>query len=258
MTICNMTIEGGGRAGMIAPDETTFECVEGRPGAPGDFDAAVERWRELPTDEGAELRHRGRGRRRARSRRWSPGGRPRAWWSRSPTPVPDPARMDSPADREAAERALAYMDLRAGHADDARSRSTGSSSAPAPTRGSRTCARRPSMVDGRKVASSLRGDGRPRLAAGQGAGRGRGPRRGLPLGRLRVARGGLLDVPGDEPRHPAARASAAPRPRTATSRAARARAGAPTWSARRWPRPRRSRAASSTSGSGAEPWTRSR
>ena len=41
MTICNMTIEGGGRAGMIAPDETTFEWVEGRPGAPSDFDAAV-------------------------------------------------------------------------------------------------------------------------------------------------------------------------------------------------------------------------
>ena len=53
MTICNMTIEGGGRAGMIAPDETTFEWVEGRPARPADFDAAVERWRELPTDDGA-------------------------------------------------------------------------------------------------------------------------------------------------------------------------------------------------------------
>src|SRR6476661_2302381 len=55
MTICNMTIEGGGRAGMIAPDETTFEWVSGRPGAPEDFDAAVAAWRELPTDEGAEF-----------------------------------------------------------------------------------------------------------------------------------------------------------------------------------------------------------
>jgi 3-isopropylmalate/(R)-2-methylmalate dehydratase large subunit len=53
MTICNMTIEGGGRAGMIAPDETTFEWVRGRPAAPADFDAAVERWRELRTDDGA-------------------------------------------------------------------------------------------------------------------------------------------------------------------------------------------------------------
>ena len=53
MTICNMTIEGGGRAGMTAPDETTFEWVRGRPGAPEDFDAAVERWRALKTDPDA-------------------------------------------------------------------------------------------------------------------------------------------------------------------------------------------------------------
>jgi len=53
MTICNMTIEGGGRAGMIAPDDTTFAWVEGRPGAPEDFAEAVERWRGLRTDDGA-------------------------------------------------------------------------------------------------------------------------------------------------------------------------------------------------------------
>src|ERR671934_181503 len=53
MTVCNMTIEGGGRAGMIAPDDTTFAWIEGRPGAPEDFDAAVEGWRELRTDPGA-------------------------------------------------------------------------------------------------------------------------------------------------------------------------------------------------------------
>ncbi len=55
MTICNMTIEGGGRAGMIAPDETTFEYLKGRPGVPqgADWDAAVESWRALKTDEGA-------------------------------------------------------------------------------------------------------------------------------------------------------------------------------------------------------------
>jgi 3-isopropylmalate/(R)-2-methylmalate dehydratase large subunit len=55
MTICNMTIEGGGRAGMIAPDDTTFEWVQGRNAAPEDFDAAVERWRELHTDDGASF-----------------------------------------------------------------------------------------------------------------------------------------------------------------------------------------------------------
>src|SRR5687768_9513065 len=57
MTICNMTIEAGGRAGMIAPDDTTFEWVRGRPAAPEDFSEAVERWRELRTDEGASFDH---------------------------------------------------------------------------------------------------------------------------------------------------------------------------------------------------------
>ena len=55
MTVCNMTIEGGGRAGMIAPDETTFEWVEGREAAPADFEAAVAGWRELRTDDGASF-----------------------------------------------------------------------------------------------------------------------------------------------------------------------------------------------------------
>ncbi|MCB1441333.1 MAG: 3-isopropylmalate dehydratase large subunit, partial [Nitratireductor sp.] len=53
MTVCNMTIEGGARAGMIAPDETTYEYLRGRQFAPQDFDAAVKRWQQLPTDEGA-------------------------------------------------------------------------------------------------------------------------------------------------------------------------------------------------------------
>lgn len=55
MTICNMTIEGGGRAGMIAPDQTTFDFVEGKPGAPKgeDWDAALASWKTLKTDQGA-------------------------------------------------------------------------------------------------------------------------------------------------------------------------------------------------------------
>ncbi|MFM8561841.1 MAG: 3-isopropylmalate dehydratase large subunit [Solirubrobacterales bacterium] len=55
MTVCNMTIEGGGRAGMIAPDETTFEWVEGRPAAPkgAEWDELLARWKQLRTDEGA-------------------------------------------------------------------------------------------------------------------------------------------------------------------------------------------------------------
>src|SRR4051794_15968031 len=57
MTICNMTIEAGGRAGMVAPDDTTFEWVEGRPAAPDNFPEAVARWRELHTDDGADFDH---------------------------------------------------------------------------------------------------------------------------------------------------------------------------------------------------------
>ena len=55
MTICNMTIEGGGRAGMVAPDDTTFAWLEGRVAAPRELDAAVEEWRGLRTDEGARF-----------------------------------------------------------------------------------------------------------------------------------------------------------------------------------------------------------
>ena len=55
LTVCNMTIEGGGRAGMIAPDETTYEYMRDKPGVPSDFEAAVERWQQLPTDEGASF-----------------------------------------------------------------------------------------------------------------------------------------------------------------------------------------------------------
>jgi 3-isopropylmalate/(R)-2-methylmalate dehydratase large subunit len=113
MTICNMTIEGGGRAGMIAPDETTFEWVKGRPGAPEDFDAAIERWRSLPTDEGASFD--------TEVQIDAAEIAPMVTWGTNPgmvvevtDSVPDPAALDSPVDREAAERALKYMALDAG------------------------------------------------------------------------------------------------------------------------------------------------
>ncbi|HEX3608810.1 MAG TPA: 3-isopropylmalate dehydratase large subunit [Solirubrobacterales bacterium] len=113
MTICNMTIEGGGRAGMIAPDEKTIEWVRGRPGAPADLDAAAERWRQLPSDAGASF---------DTEVEVDAGGiSPMVTWGTNPgmvcevtDSVPDPAAMESPADRESAERALAYMGLAAG------------------------------------------------------------------------------------------------------------------------------------------------
>ena len=113
MTICNMTIEGGGRAGMIAPDETTFEYFRGRPASPKDMDDAIARWRELPTEEGASFDREVEVDASAVS--------PMVTWGTTPgmvvevtDAVPDPARMDSLADRDTAERALAYMDLRPG------------------------------------------------------------------------------------------------------------------------------------------------
>ena len=113
LTICNMTIEGGGRAGMIAPDETTFEYMRGRPGVPEDFEAAVERWRALPSEEGAGF---------DREVEIDAGElSPMVTWGTTPGmvvevtgEVPDPAAMDSPPIARRAERALAYMDLRPG------------------------------------------------------------------------------------------------------------------------------------------------
>jgi 3-isopropylmalate/(R)-2-methylmalate dehydratase large subunit len=118
MTVCNMTIEGGGRAGMIAPDETTFAWFSEseRPGAPSlgeELERALAAWRELPTDEGAEF-----------DRELSIDASaisPQVTWGTNPgmvravtETVPAPEEFDSPAEREATERALAYMALQPG------------------------------------------------------------------------------------------------------------------------------------------------
>src|SRR5919197_1422081 len=115
MTICNMSIEAGARAGLIAPDDVTFAYLEGRPGAPGDFAAAVERWRALRTEDGAEFDTEVTVDASALS--------PQVTWGTNPgmvAPVsgrvPDPSSLEGPADREAAERALAYMALEPGTA----------------------------------------------------------------------------------------------------------------------------------------------
>jgi 3-isopropylmalate/(R)-2-methylmalate dehydratase large subunit len=154
MTICNMTIEGGGRAGMIAPDDATFAWVEDRPGAPADFDAAVERWRALPTDEGASFDIEVEVDASALS--------PMVTWGTNPgmvvevtDSVPDPATMESPADREAAERALAYMALEPDTAmrDIPLDRVFIGSCTNSRVQDLREAA---SMIEGRKVADSVR------------------------------------------------------------------------------------------------------
>ncbi|MGW2255822.1 3-isopropylmalate dehydratase large subunit [Kitasatospora sp. NPDC001660] len=115
MTICNMSIEAGARAGMIAPDETTFEYLKGRPHAPGgeDWDAAVAYWKTLVTDEDAVFDH----------EIFIDANEltPFVTWGTNPgqgaplgSSVPHPEDFADPQERLAAENALAYMGLEAG------------------------------------------------------------------------------------------------------------------------------------------------
>jgi 3-isopropylmalate/(R)-2-methylmalate dehydratase large subunit len=115
MTVCNMSIEAGARAGMIAPDETTFAYLADRPRAPQGtrFARALEHWRTLPTDAGAAYD--------ASVTLDAPCIAPQVTWGTSPGMVveitghvPDPAGFPTEAERQAAARALQYMDLQPG------------------------------------------------------------------------------------------------------------------------------------------------
>jgi 3-isopropylmalate/(R)-2-methylmalate dehydratase large subunit len=115
MTICNMSIEWGAKAGLMAPDETTFAYVKGRPHAPEgqDWDAAVEYWKTLQTDEGAQFD--------VEVDLDATQLTPFVTWGTNPgqgvplgARVPDPEEFPEEADRTAASKALQYMDLEAG------------------------------------------------------------------------------------------------------------------------------------------------
>src|ERR1700691_3921527 len=115
MTMCNMSIEGGARAGMVAPDDTTFAYIEGRPFAPRgkDFQAAVDHWRSLATDPGANYD--------ATITLQAADIAPMVTWGTNPgmgtqgrTRAPDPSSFQDPVDRKAAEGALVYMNLKPG------------------------------------------------------------------------------------------------------------------------------------------------
>jgi 3-isopropylmalate/(R)-2-methylmalate dehydratase large subunit len=115
MTVCNMSIEAGARAGLVAPDDTTFEYLCGRPHAPkgAAWDAALARWRQLPTDAGA-----------AYDRSLSIDAaslEPMITYGTNPgmgvpigAAVPDPSRVADPIERESIAKALAYMGLQGG------------------------------------------------------------------------------------------------------------------------------------------------
>lgn len=113
MTVCNMSIEAGARAGLIAPDETTFNYLRGRQYSPANFEEAVEAWKQLTTDEGAEydtVVH------------FDVDALiPQVTWGTSPgmgtnitAKVPFPADLPTENERKAAEAALEYMDLKPG------------------------------------------------------------------------------------------------------------------------------------------------
>ncbi len=115
MTVCNMTIEAGARAGLVAPDDTTFEYLHGRPFAPkgAAWDAALERWRKLPSDEGASY---------DRSVSLDASQlEPMITFGTSPemgipitAPVPDPSQARDALERESLEKALRYMAVEPG------------------------------------------------------------------------------------------------------------------------------------------------
>ena len=115
MTVCNMSIEGGARAGLVAPDDTTFQYLDGRPHAPkgAEWDAAVARWKQLPTDEGAAYDS---------SVTMDAGAlEPMITYGTNPgmgvpitAPLPDPAQVTDPMARDSIAKALKYMGLEGG------------------------------------------------------------------------------------------------------------------------------------------------
>jgi 3-isopropylmalate/(R)-2-methylmalate dehydratase large subunit len=117
MTMCNMSIEGGARAGMVAPDDTTYAYLEKRPFVPRgrEFMLAVDYWMSLPSDHGAKYD--------ATIELDASALAPMVTWGTNPgmvtqvtERVPDPHSFHDPVDQQAAERALVYMDLKAGTA----------------------------------------------------------------------------------------------------------------------------------------------
>jgi len=115
LTVCNMSIEAGARAGLVAPDDTTFGYLEGRPHAPrgAAWEAALDYWRSLRTDDDATFAN--------EVVIDADALTPYVTWGTNPgqaaplaSAVPDPATLADPGERAAAERALAYMDLTPG------------------------------------------------------------------------------------------------------------------------------------------------
>ena len=202
MTVCNMSIEAGARAGMVAPDTTTFAYLQGRPRAPTRqaWERARRRWEGLTTDPGAVYD--------VTVTIDAAALGPQVTWGTSPgmtaditERIPDPADAPSDADRQSYQRALEYMGLRPGTPLEGLK-------VDRVFLGSCTNARIEDLREAAKLARGTQGgrrragDGGARVAAGEGAGRARRAGPDLHRGRLRVAQSRLLDVSRHERRHP--------------------------------------------------------
>jgi 3-isopropylmalate/(R)-2-methylmalate dehydratase large subunit len=115
MTVCNMSIEGGARAGMVAPDDTTFQYLAGRPHAPKGpaWDAAIARWKQLPTDDGATYDRSVTIDANALEPMITYGTNPGMGMAIG-APVPEPSKLSDPMQRESVEKALKYMGIEGG------------------------------------------------------------------------------------------------------------------------------------------------
>ena len=237
---------------MIAPDETTFAYLEGRPARPkgADWERALDRWRALRTDDDAVF---------DREVEIDVGElEPQVTWGTNPGmvapiggAVPDPAELDDPDERAAIERALAYMGLEPGTPLAGDRASTACSSARARTRGSRTCARRPRSSRAQASSTSVRAMVVPGSAAVKRQAEEEGLDRVFSDAGFEWRDAGCSMCLGMNPDILAPGERCARR-RTATSRAGRGAAAARTSSAPRWRRRRRSPGTSSTSASWAE------
>ena len=194
MTVCNMTIEGGARAGLIAPDETTFAYLKGRPMAPSGaaWDQAMAYWRTLASDDGAAYDK--------EATIQAADIAPQITWGTSPEDVipvtgrtPDPAAAPDEKHREAIAQALDYMALEPDSPIEgvAVDRVFIGSCTNGRIEDLRAAA---AVAKGRKVPASVGAMVVPGSGLGEAAGRGGRARPHLPGGRLRVARCGLLHV----------------------------------------------------------------
>ena len=204
MTVCNMSIEAGARAGMVAPDDTTFEYMRGRPNVPqgDDFEAAVEDWRSLSSDPGAHFD--------SLVEIDASGLEPYVTWGTNPAMVapvtgrvPDPDVLRKRRRQRGCHACPGVHGPRARHSDGGGPHRQGLHRL-VHQRTHRGPQGRRRRYPGPKGQGRRACHGSPRIVRGEGESRAGGDRGHLPGRWVRLARGRMLNVPRHEPRHPAA------------------------------------------------------